>query len=380
MNTGTPQDTGTRARSRGRGAFTLVELLVVMSIIGLLVAILLPALGAARDAARKSACQNNLRQIGVGLHAYAESHKDRFCSGAFNWELDGAVTEIGWVADLVNQEIIVGDMLCPSSNAKLSETYKDLMEMNPNGANPCQVDWKGSPAATYPDGTQKINPCRKIAEDGSLTAGSEARRLLLEEQVHKQWYNTNYAASWFLVRSGANLNTSGQLSSTASGCTATNTCRKSTGGPLSRRLLESGGASMSIVPFMGDARPLALTEKSVGQYIGLHTPADPLAASMTAGPVDPATKQPPNPASGTPFTSATGWWSIWRQTVQDNRNFGPVHGGACNILFADGRVKSLLDANGDSLVNNGIDSSSPKEVEDEELYSGWTLRADLTGD
>jgi prepilin-type processing-associated H-X9-DG protein len=176
-----------------------------------------------------------------------------------------------------------------------------------------------------------------------------------------------------------NVNTSGQLSSTVSGCTATNTSRKSTGGPLSRRLLESGAASMSIVPFMGDARPLALTEKSVGHYIGQHTPADPLAASMTAGPVDPATKQPPNPASGTPFTSATGWWSLWSQTVQDNRNFGPVHGGACNILFADGRVKSIVDANGDGLVNNGIDSSSPKEVDDEEFYSDWTLRADLKG-
>src|SRR5687768_7266128 len=138
-----------------RAGFTLVELLVVMSIIGLLVAILLPALGAARDAARNSACKNNLRQLGVGLHAYAENHQERFCSGAFHWEKDGAVTEIGWVADLVNQEILVGEMLCPSNAARLSETYHHLMEMNPSDPNPCNVDWKGSPAGTYPDGSVK---------------------------------------------------------------------------------------------------------------------------------------------------------------------------------------------------------------------------------
>jgi len=396
----------TKSSNRRKG-FTLIELLVVIAIIGVLIALLLPAVQQAREAARRSECSNNLRQIGIGLHVFADSHNGLMCTGAADWRRDGCFTQYGWIADLVQQGVIPGKMLCASNPNKAIEKLNDLLGGSTVSSPSCNIDLDGPKQRTLPDGTIDVNPCRLISgnytgtyvlPDGTtLTGGSPLapdspeRIKVVDELIYKAGYNSNYVSSWWLVRQGVNLDKDGNLAPAPVGCSATpsNKEKFSTTGPLNLNLL--GRVPTDHLPIMADAAPGDIKEAVLRNALtGLPAGAR-LVESFSDGPVMNTTMKPPTFAVGTTYGGANGWWTVWsKQTKQDYRDFGAVHGSGkgaiCNVLFADGSVRGLIDRNGDGYLNNGFDPSlytgaggigyqdADVEIPLEEVISLWSIR------
>src|SRR5262245_29481914 len=88
-----------------RPAFTLIELLVVIAVISVLIALLLPAVQMAREAARRTQCRNNLKQFGLAMHNYHSSHMTLPFGRVECWDgLEGAHNAFGQLLPYLDQQ------------------------------------------------------------------------------------------------------------------------------------------------------------------------------------------------------------------------------------------------------------------------------------
>jgi prepilin-type N-terminal cleavage/methylation domain-containing protein len=152
-----------------RLAFTLVELLVVIAIIGILVALLLPAVQAAREAARRGSCGNNLKQLGLALHNYHDTYNSLPISYGGNGQYSTGGTGRSWMLGIlpfIEQQNLF-DQVQPGA---LSVTANDTVSKTVVKPFLCPSD--GSNGGGSLSGRSNVNDTRAVNNYKAVAGGN----------------------------------------------------------------------------------------------------------------------------------------------------------------------------------------------------------------
>jgi prepilin-type N-terminal cleavage/methylation domain-containing protein/prepilin-type processing-associated H-X9-DG protein len=341
-----------------RSGFTLVELLVVIAIIGILVALLLPAIQAAREASRRSHCINNLRQCGIALHNYHQTH-NRFPSNV-NWihaegghkaardfashlikltpyleetTLHGAIkfcdpNDPACVRpgdQLINgvpiRRIVVATFQCPSDEKNGLVDPSDRISTWAGLISPGQIavtNYAGSVGSQIMESWTGFSLATVVGNGGAQYDSNNDG---------EDWFDQNYSPLYFCqtapsasVPAGTNIRSDCPHSKTLSGVFA-----RATWAATTRQI--SDGTSKTIA--MGEIRPRC----SAFQWIRGWTLSEGLWFATTA-PINYPTS--PDEFAGTPPPG-----SNWELDFNTAMGFKSRHAGGVNILFADGSTHFL---------------------------------------